>query len=122
MFQYAETVALNFDEIKKDPRRVSNIKPFINKYHWHGIKYLPKIDDWKTFEKNNPTISLNVLYIKEMEICLTYVSKVNSNCEKQIIFLMIPNEEKEGWHYLVVKKLPALLRRITSKNNGNLYC
>ena len=29
-FQYASTTALNFDEIKKDPQRVSNIKPFIN--------------------------------------------------------------------------------------------
>ena len=29
-FQYAATVALNFDEIKKGPERVSNIKPFIN--------------------------------------------------------------------------------------------
>ena len=27
---------------------------------------------------------------------------------------MIRNREKEGWHYLVVKKLPTLLRGITS--------
>ena len=33
---------------------------------------------------------------------------------------MIPNEEK--WHYLAVKKLSALLRGITSKNNGDFYC
>ena len=26
------------------------------------------------------------------------------------------------WHYLTVKSLPALLRRITSKNNGDFYC
>ena len=29
---------------------------------------------------------------------------------------MIPNEEKEGWHYLAVKKLPALLHKKTSKH------
>ena len=29
----------------------------------------------------------------------------NSNCEKQLILLMIPNEEKERWRYLAVKKL-----------------
>ena len=28
------------------------------------------------------------------------------NCEKQIILLMISNEEKEGWHYLKVKNYP----------------
>ena len=30
-----------------------------------------------------------------------YISKQNSNCEKQIILLMIPNGE--GWHYHVLK-------------------
>ena len=34
---------------------------------------------------------------------------------------MIPNGEKL-WHYLAVKKLPALLTGITSKNNGDFYC
>ena len=38
-----------------------------------------------------------------MEICPAYISKINLNHEEQIIFLMIPNEEKEGWHYLAVK-------------------
>ena len=35
---------------------------------------------------------------------------------------MIPNVEKEGWHYLVVKKLSALLHAITSKLKGDFYC
>ena len=34
---------------------------------------------------------------------------------------MTPNEEKEGWHYLVGKKLSASLHRITSKNKGDFY-
>ena len=45
--------------------RVSNIKPSINKYNWKGIDYSSKTDDRKTFEKNNPAIALNVLYIEE---------------------------------------------------------
>ena len=35
---------------------------------------------------------------------------------------MILNNEKEGWHYPAVKKLSALLKGITSKNNGDSYC
>ena len=35
---------------------------------------------------------------------------------------MIPNEEKEGWHYPAVKKLSTLLRKITSKYHDNFYC
>ena len=60
---------------------------------WEGISYPSKIDDWKTFQKNNPRTALNILYIKEKEIWPVYISKINSNCEKQIILLMIPNEE-----------------------------
>ena len=122
-FQYAVTVPLNYEEIKRNPDRVSNIKPFIDKYNWKGINYPLEIDDWKTFEKNNLTIALNIWYIKEKEIYPAYVSKHNSTREKQIILLMIPNKEKEGrWHYFAVKKLSTLLHGITSKHKGDFYC
>ena len=64
-FQYAVTVALNYEEINWNPERVSNIKPFTNKKNWEGINYPSKIDDWKTFEKKNPTIALNIFCIKK---------------------------------------------------------
>ena len=35
---------------------------------------------------------------------------------------MIPNEEKEGWHYLALKKLSTLLHGITSKHKSDFYC
>ena len=69
------------------------------------MTYPSKIDDWKLFEKSNPTITLNVLYIKERDMHPAYITKINSSCEKQIIFLMIPNEEKEIWPYFSVKKI-----------------
>ena len=81
-FQYAATGALNYEESKWNPEIVSNIKPFIDTYNRKGINYLSKIYDLKTFQKINPTIALNVLYIKEKEVCLAYISKINSNCEK----------------------------------------
>ena len=43
-FQSAVTVALNHDEIKRDPQRISKIKSFINKYNLKGIKYPSKLD------------------------------------------------------------------------------
>ena len=57
-----------------------------------------------------------------MEISPAYISKNKSNYEKQIILLIIPSEDKESWHYLAVKKAPALLRGITSKHQGDSYC
>ena len=64
-FQYAVTVALNYEEIRKNSESISHINRFINKYNWTGINYPSGKDDWKIFEKNNPTITLNVLYAKK---------------------------------------------------------
>ena len=120
-FQYMVTVTLNYEETESHPERVSNVKLFIYKYNWKGINYPPEIDDRTMFEKNNQTIALNILYIKDKEIYPAHISKHNSTCEKQIIPLMIPNEEKEGrWHCLPVTKLSALLHRIISKK-GDFY-
>ena len=63
-FQYAVTVALDYEKIKKDTQRITKTKPFINKYNWEGINYPTKKDDWKNFEKNNVKVALNVLYAK----------------------------------------------------------
>ena len=57
---------------------------------------------------------------KKFYLYSSYISKHNSSREKQIILLMIPS--RETWHYHAVKKLSALLKGITSKNNGDFYC
>ena len=40
--QYAVALALNYETIKWNPERVSNIKPFRNKFNWEKINYLSK--------------------------------------------------------------------------------
>ena len=62
---------------------------------------------------------MNVLYNTE-EIRHAHKSKHNLNQENKVILLMITYGKK--CHYLAVKKLSALLRRITSNNNGGFYC
>ena len=41
-FQYAVTLALNLDDIDRDPQRISKIKPFINQYNWNDIDFFGK--------------------------------------------------------------------------------
>ena len=36
-----------------------------------------------------------------------FISKYNLTREKQIILLIIPNVEKEGWNHLAAKQLSA---------------
>ena len=44
-FQYSPTVALNHREVGKNPQRISNIKPHIDKYNWKDISFPTGIDD-----------------------------------------------------------------------------
>ena len=121
-FQYALTVALNHEKIKRDRQRISKIKPFIDQYNWNEIDFPSTGNDWKKFELNNKSVALNILYMPHNteKICHAYMSKYNLTRENQVILLMITEGEK--WHYLAVKKLSALLRVITSNHNGDFYC
>ena len=40
------------------------------------MSYQSKLDGCETFEKNNPTIALNILYTKQKEICPADISKL----------------------------------------------
>ena len=62
-FQYALTLALNYENIKKDPQRISKIKPFIDQYNWNEIDFPSHGKDWKKFVSNNKSIALNILYV-----------------------------------------------------------
>ena len=119
-FQYTVTVALNYEEIKKDQQRTTKIKSFVDKYNWAEINYPSEKDNWKKFKKNSLTIALNVFYAKKENPYPAYISKHNSKHEKQVIPLLIANGE--GWHYLAVIKLSALLKGITSMHDGSFYC
>ena len=62
-FKYAAVVALNHEQIKSHPERISKIKPFIDQYNWKEISFpLPK-EHWKKFERNNKSIALNILCV-----------------------------------------------------------
>ena len=86
------------------------------------VKDFPLYKNSKKFESNNKPIAFNILHVPHntKKIIQAYISKRNSDRErKQVILLLITGGEK--WHYLAVKSLSALLRRITSNNNGDSY-
>ena len=120
-FQYALTVALNYEQFKGHPERISKIKPFIDQYNWKEIDFPSHRKDWKKFESNNKSTALNILYVPHNteKIRHAYKSKYNLNHKNQVLLLMITDGKK--WHYLAVKRLSALFR-ITSKHDGDFYC
>ena len=140
--QYSITAALNHRNIENHPETVSNIKPFIDKYNWKEINFPSGIKDYKKFEQNNKTVSLNVLSVPSNNTKTTnliYKSKYNHKRKDQVVLLMINNNEESNeidkWHYIALKSvrtdngfnrpirsLSRLLRGITSNNNGDFYC
>ena len=78
-------------------------------------KYPSAEEDWKKFEKNNVKIALKVFYMKKEKIYPAYVSRNNSNCEKQVILLMIPNGEIRRCYSLEVKIIDIIKRHNIKK-------
>ena len=140
-FQYSITAALNHQEIRNHPERISNIKPYVDKYNWNGIDFPAGIKDWEKFEKNNNEVALNILYTppNTEEIKLVYKSKYNCKRKDQLVLLTITNnkqsDEVDKWHYIALKRvstdngfngpirsLSGLFRGITSSKNADFYC
>ena len=57
--------------------------------------------------------------LKKKKYLLPMFPNLSQNREKQVILLLIPNEE--GQHYLAVDNISALLTGIISKRKGNFY-
>ena len=121
-FQYALTVALNYQNIKNNPERISKIKPFIDQYNWKDIDFPSHSKDWKKIEPSNKSIALNILYVSlnTEKIKHACKSKYNLNRENQVILLMTTDGEK--WYYLAAKSFSTLFRGITSKHDRDFYC
>ena len=111
-FQNALDDASNYQNIERNPQRISKLKPYINKYNWEGIEFPAGPKDWKKFERKNKAIALNILFIPHNTetIRIAYRSEYSHKCKKQVILLMITDGSK--CHYLAVTNLSALLPKI----------
>ena len=118
-FQNALDDALNYQNIERDPQRISKLKPYINKYNWEGIEFPAGPKDWKKFEQNNKTIALNILFVpyNTETIRVAYRSEYKNKREKQVNLLMITDGNK--WHYVAISNLSALLDGKLSNHHGD---
>ena len=122
-YLYAIVITLNHHKIANHPERISNLIPFISNYNWGEINFPAGFKEYSDFEKNNDTIALNIFYVphKEADIRPCYISKFNKTREHNANLLMIA-DGTDKWHYIAVKRIPALLRGVSSTHNGDHYC
>ena len=120
-FKSALDDALNYQNIKTNPERISKLKPYIDKYNWEGIDFPTGQKDWIKFEQNNKTIALNILFIPHNTetIRIAYRSEHNNKRKKLVILLMITDGKK--WHYLAITNLSALLQGKSSNHYKDSY-
>ena len=88
----------------------------INEKHLKKIEKLERVDIdlsshqryWKTFEQENNSIALNVLFVSHNneEIKLAYKSSYNKL--KNRVILLVNNDEANNYYYFAIKNLSEL--------------
>ena len=122
-FQYSVVAALNHQKIPNQHETINNLTPFVDNYNWNDLEFPAGHKDYSAFDKNNPKIALNKLYVtyKTKEIVSSDISKHNKTRGTHANLSMI-TDGKNNWHCLAIKCIPGLLRAITSTHNGDYYC
>ena len=107
-FKWAVIAALHHEDIGNDPQRISKLKPFVSRYNWDGIKFPATTNLISKFEKQNPDITVNVLFLHlGREVRQYYISEYNGERDKIVDLLLI--EEWGKKHYCAIKNRSRLL-------------
>ena len=119
-FKWVVIAVLHHEEIKKDHRRISRLRPYENQHKWKGLEFPVSIKKIDKFEKNNPGIAVNVLFSKKknQNIYTASRSERNVKCKKQINLLMIVDGEKR--HYTPIKNISRFLSEIKRENQARI--
>ena len=115
-FKWAVIAALHYEEISDHPERVSKLCPFAERYNWDGLEFPMALNKISKFEKRNPEIAVNVLFVSKKSIFIARRSEFNGKRGKQANLLMIVDGENR--HYTAVKSLSRLLKSLNAKHHG----
>ena len=111
-FKWAVIVASRWEDIDRNPQRISKLKKFEVDFDWSGIGFLVSFRDIKGFEFRNQ-ISINILAIEGRQI---YICRKGSNYERVINLMLIMESNRK--HYVVIKSLSRLLSSQNTKQKG----
>jgi hypothetical protein len=100
---------------------VSNYVGFINHLNWTGIRFPVTLPQIRLFERNNPSIRINVYVYEEKgkEVIPVYTSKFTDR-EKQVNLLLLKDGDRS--HYVWIKNMSALVRHRTNNHSYVYVC
>ena len=89
---------------KKNPKRLSIYSPYLNSIDLTGLAFPVPVYQLTRFERNNPTISINVFSLgdDERELIPKFVTKCG-NREKHINLLLLTSKTSDNCHYCWIK-------------------
>ena len=115
--------ALHHEEIGKNPHRISKLRPYISNYNWKDINFPAGQKDWKTFERNNKDIALNIFSAHPNDKKLNLIRRSDCNHKRQhIVDLLMITGNQNNWHYLAIRNMKRLTRGVASNHHGDLFC
>ena len=116
-FKWSITTAIY--TAKDHPENISKqLKENSEKFNWDGINFPASFKDIDKFEKQNPSISINVFSYEEEVYPLRITKKAN---DKTVNLLLISKGENQ--HYCWIKNMSRLLTSQISKHRTRrFYC
>jgi hypothetical protein len=95
---------------KKNAERISKYRPHLNSIDLTGLNFPVPVNRIARFEKNNPTISINVYALgkDDREIIPKFVTKCGAR-EKHIDLLLLSTKTGDNFHYTWIKNMSALI-------------
>ena len=117
-FLWSVLAALHPVNRKDHPHRVQHYKCYEHQLNVSGIEFPMKVKDISKFERQNPTISINLFGYEEKELFPVYITEHKK--EQHVNLLLISNNNTT--HYCLIRNLSRLLASLTKHNGEGFYC
>ena len=117
-FLWSVLAALHPVNRKDQPHRVQHYKCYEQELNVSGIEFHMKVKDISKFERQNPTISINLFGYEEKELFPVYITEHKK--EHHVNLLLISNNDTT--HYCLIRNLSRLLASLTKHNGEGFYC
>ena len=112
-------VLCGIHKVDSHPERISHYRRFENELNFKDIDFPVRIDQINKFEKQNPTISINVFGYEDNQLFPLYISKMN-NGRHEIDLLYIKSDADS--HYCYIPNLARFLSRTRSSHRISHFC
>ena len=123
-----DSISAILHPVSKNPQQAYHYRKFRKDYNLKGLTLPLTIKQTRVFERRNPSISLNIFGVEEKSsrsdgapIFFPLSISDNRGADKKIVNLLLIHKGKNS-HFLAIRDLARLTRRIKSTSTANTIC